>query len=500
MSIEYVPTSYSPTNIKTGIVHLGLGAFVRAHLAVYNQILFNRSSTNEWGICAVNIRSNADIVEILQQQNLSYTVAEYQNSEQVCLRQVSSIREVMFAGDTENRAALLKRLQDTEIKIVSLTITEKGYYLNPADGKLLIDDTNIQHDLNNPTAPKTALGILAAALKFRMTHNLMPFTVLCCDNLPHNGESLRSALIQFSNINDPELSEWIAKTVLFPSTMVDRIVPAVTAESLQKVNALLQQNNSTFAHDNAAIATEQFSQWVIEDTFSQDRPDWNLAGAQFVDDVAPFETMKLRMLNGSHSLLAYLGNLGKYEYVSDCMQDANYVKLITHYMLQEAAPTLAMPPDTNLQEYAESLLNRFRNDSLKHRTAQIAMDGSNKIPQRWLSGASLLLERNRTSSRDQTPNIVALGIAAWIRYTSGIDEQGKSFTVDDPLANTFKVIHSQNLDPEAVVNAFLRTRVFINNFDGFPKFIEKIVAYYRQLLKLGAKQTVHHLVADLKIQ
>jgi fructuronate reductase len=261
---------------------------------------------------------------------------------------------------------------------------------------------------------------------------------------------------------------------------------------LQSINALLKQNDSTFPTDHAAVACEQFSQWVIEDKFSQGRPNWNLAGAQFVSDVAPFETMKLRMLNGSHSLLAYLGSLAKYETVSDCMLDANYVKLITHYMLLEAAPTLAMPANTDLKEYAESLLNRFRNDSLKHRTAQIAMDGSNKIPQRWLTGSSILLKRG------QTPNTVALGIAAWVRYTSGVDEQGKSFTVDDPLADTFKTIHAHNSDTEALINTFLLTRVFNNNFANHPKFVEKITEFYRQLLDLGAKETIRQLVADLK--
>lgn len=485
MRIRKIKSNYNPEKIDVGIIHIGLGAFVRAHLAAYTEQALNRQ-TGDWGICAANIRSNRKIVNTLNQQNGQYSIAEYQSSEDVTLREIHSIREAMYAGNGESQQ-LIKRLQDDGIKIVTITVTEKGYFLNPSDRRLKIDDELIIHDLNNPDTPKTVIGILVAALKKRHQNQQQPFTVLSCDNMPNNGESTQSAVLQFARQADPELADWIASSVKFPSCMVDRIVPAMTESSIAEVNQLLDTSET----DHAAIACEIFTQWVIEDNFEQGHPDWQTAGARFVNDVAPYEDMKLRLLNGSHSLLAYLGALGNLATISDCMNQPDYVTLIRQYMMDEAIPTLRLPEGENLSSYVESLIKRFANDSLKHKTTQIAMDGSQKIPQRWLAGTEILLKNN------SFPKVTALGIAAWMRYINGVDEQGNCFEVSDPLATDLKKVSEQYLTIDSRVNALLQTPPFMHTTLSSNKiFIEMIIKSYQSLVEIGARKTVQWLVEE----
>lgn len=489
MKIKTIASNFNKENTKIGIVHIGLGAFVRAHLAVYTEQVLDAKG-GDWGICAVNIRSNHTIVDTLNAQQCQYTIAEYTASDNVTLREINAIREVMFAGNGES-AKLIARLQDVAIKIVTLTITEKGYFLNPSDRKLKFNDASIQYDLANPDTPKTAIGILVAALKLRFKNNLPAFTVLSCDNMPNNGESTKLAILQYSEQLDSELSSWIKNTVSFPSCMVDRIVPAVTDESLAAVNALMAENNAAHKKDHAAIACESFSQWVIEDNFPQGRPDWHVAGASMVDNVEPYEDMKLRLLNGSHSLLAYLGALGLLETVSDCMDQPDFVALIRQYMLQEAIPTLIMPDGEDLTQYVDSLIKRFSNDSLKHKTTQIAMDGSQKIPQRWLTGAALLLKAGGSAE------VTALGVAAWMRYITGMDEKGRSFEVNDPMADELKAICNEHHAVNARVMALMQTQPFAHTtLAANEKFVQRIMHYSRELVNNGSRKTVAILIAS----
>lgn len=491
MKITKIASTYNPEHTKVGIVHIGLGAFVRAHLAVYTQKVLNEGG-GDWGVCAVNIRSNQKIVETLQGQNCQYTIAEYASSKNVVLREVNSIREVMFAGNGESKK-LITRLQDEAIKIVSLTVTEKGYFLNPSDRKLKFTDENIQHDLKNPDTPKTAIGILVAALKLRFENNLAAFTVLSCDNMPNNGESTKSAVLQFSEKLNPALSAWIKNTVSFPSCMVDRIVPAVTDESLVAVNGLMAENNPTHKTDNTAIACESFTQWVIEDDFPGGRPSWQNAGASIVNNVEPYEDMKLRLLNGSHSLLAYLGALASLETVSDCMDQPDFIALIKQYMLNEAIPTLEMPEGENLSDYVNSLVKRFSNDSLRHKTVQIAMDGSQKIPQRWLMGADLLLQQGGL------PKVTALGVAAWMRYVTGVSEQGELFEVNDPMASELKEICNKNSNIESRVNALMQTQPFVQtSLLKHKEFVAHVVSFSHELELFGARKTVATFIGNIR--
>lgn len=272
---------------------------------------------------------------------------------------------------------VLAAMCEPQIAIVSLTITEKGYCHSPATGQLLLEHPMIAADLQNPHQPLTAPGIIVEALARRKAAGLPAFTVMSCDNMPENGHVTRQVVTAYAREVDAELAIWIEQNVTFPSTMVDRIVPAVTPETLDKIEQL------TGVRDPAGVACEPFRQWVIEDTFVAGRPLWENAGATLVADVVPFEEMKLRMLNGSHSFLAYLGYLAGYQHINDCMADDNYRLTAQALMLREQAPTLKVQ-GVDLQRYADQLIARYRNPALRHRTWQIAMDGSQKLPQRML--------------------------------------------------------------------------------------------------------------------
>ena len=477
-------TQYVAADLPVGIVHIGLGAFVRAHIAVYLEKLLNTSEAS-YGICAANIRSNAQIVDQLNDQQQQYTVAEHAADSSIVLRQISCVREVLYAGAGHvNR--LLERLKDPAINIVSLTVTEKGYFFDASQQQLKLDSAEIKHDIAKPKTPKTAIGILVAGLRYCYDNNQVPFTVMSCDNMPHNGQSARSAVLQLAAQQDQQLADWIAATVAFPSTMVDRIVPATTEETVTTVNSLLAQAKASWCvpMDNAPIACESFSQWVIEDTFTKGRPDFSKVGAAFVEDVAPWEEMKLRMLNGSHSLIAYLGCLAGYKTVADCMADKALVKLIQIYMLKEAVPTLNMPDGVDLNAYATALLQRFSNASLQHQTRQIAMDGSQKIPQRWLQGASVNLQAGNS------PKITALGLAAWIVYLQNSQVQ-PGYTIDDPLASELIPL-ALSVNSCAGLEAFVQHSALAKfELTAFPEFIESIV-HSIKLLKEDVQAIFHH--------
>ncbi|MGM0701504.1 MAG: mannitol dehydrogenase family protein [Pseudomonadota bacterium] len=465
---------------RIGIVHLGLGAFHRAHQAVYLERYRQQSGDTAWGIASANLRSGVALVDRLGEAGCRYHVAEYADSAHVTLRKIGAIEEALFTGRDDNGQwgrdleALLVRLSDPAVRIVTLTVTEKGYFLNPATGSLLVDDPMVAADMAAPNAPRTALGILVEALARRWAAGTPPFTVLSCDNMPNNGKRTRAAVVQLAAKRDAPLAAWIEAKVAFPCSMVDRIVPAMTEADFARLAEL-------GVDDPNAVVGEAFAQWVVEDDFPQGRPDWEVVGVETVADVAPFETMKLRLLNGSHSLLAYLGAPEGIETVVDAVSLPDLSALLHRYMLDEAAPTLSMPEDTDLEAYAEQLLTRFANDSLQHRLHQIAMDGSQKLPQRWFEGAR---QRYRLG---ETAPCVALGMAAWIRYTAGRDRQGQAYAVDDPLAWRFAQLHERHHgDGPALVAAFLGMGDIVPPaLAAAPGFAEAVTEAYRTLTEEG---------------
>ncbi|MFQ3789371.1 mannitol dehydrogenase family protein [Halomonas sp. A29] len=479
-----------------GIVHLGLGAFHRAHQAVYLERYRQRSGDGAWGVSSANLRGGVALVDALRDAGYHYHVAEYTDRDHVTLRETGVIEEALFTGQDKRAGhegdglwgrdleALLTRLASPDTRIATLTVTEKGYFLSPAEGSLLRDDPLIAHDIDHPQAPRSAPGILVEALARRRNSGIPPFTVLCCDNMPDNGRRTRAAVVQLAACRDGELAAWIEREVAFPCSMVDRIVPAMTEVDFERLAEL-------GVDDPNAVVGEAFSQWVVEDDFPLGRPAWEAEGVEMVADVAPFETMKLRMLNGSHSLLAYLGALDDIETVFDAVSRDDLCRLLRRYMLEEAAPTLSMPAGTDLDAYADSLLTRFANDSLRHRLQQIAMDGSQKLPQRWLHGALARLETG-----GQVP-CTALGVAAWIRYTLGVDLHGNGYAVDDPMAATFKLLHeAHGEDVVVLVAAFIELdAVFPPALAEHSGFAASVVSAYRRLTTLGLDAALAQLDA-----
>src|SRR5690606_32880044 len=350
-------------------------------------------------------------------------------------RIIGSILSVMDANS--QREDLLALMANPAIRIVSLTVTEKGHCHDPATGELDQRHPEIVHDLTDPTAPKSAPGMVVEALARRKAAGIAPFTVMSCDNLPSNGETAKRIVTKFAHLRDAELGRWV-DDVAFPSTMVDRIVPSTTDPDRAEIAELIG------AEDAWPIMTEPFTQWVIEDHFPSGRPAFETVGAQLVADVEPFEHMKLRMLNGSHSTMAYTGYLGGYEYIAEVMGDAAYVKLIHDLMSEEVMPTLDMP-GVDLGAYRDQLLERFRNPALRHRTWQIAMDGSQKLPQRLLGTIRDRLKAGQGIER------LALGVAAWMRYVTGVAEDGSEIDVRDPHALKMHAIAADaGDDPEAL--------------------------------------------------
>lgn len=480
---DVITPSYDREKVKPRIVHLGFGAFHRAHKAVYADILATEHGS-DWGYCEVNLIGGEQQINDLNQQNLLYSVAEMA-AEGWSGRVVGVVRRALHA-EVDGIEAVLEAMAEPQVSIVSITITEKGYCYQPATGTLIDDHPMIQHDIAHPEAPKSAPGTIVRALRLRRDRGLPAFTVMSCDNMPENGHVTRNVILGLAKKQDAELAKWIEANVSFPSTMVDRIVPAVTPETLEKVSQKLGG-----IQDPAGVACEPFRQWVIEDNFVNGRPEWEKAGAELVQDVLPYEEMKLRMLNGSHSLLAYLGYLAGYQHINDCMQDDNYAIAARHLMLSEQAPTLRTQ-GVGLAAYADSLLNRYRNTALKHRTWQIAMDGTQKLPQRMLDSIRYHLANGTRF------DCLALGVAAWIRYVGGVDEQGQPIEVSDPLIEQLRALVNGSTEGEARVKALLSLNVvFGSELPKDERFVSAVVSAYQQLLELGAKEAVAQLVKKL---
>jgi len=429
---------YDPAAVTVGILHLGLGAFHRAHQAVYTDDVL--AGDPRWGICGVSLKTPRAIEPLAAQDGL-YSYLQ-RTGDGVDVRVIGALRETIFAGTS--RAALVARFADPAITIVSSTVTEKGYCHDPASGALNESHPDIVHDLAYPDAPESAVGILVAGLAARRTANGGKLAFVCCDNLPHNGRMVEGLVQAFAQRRDASLARWIEDNVTFPSTMVDRIVPATTDADIAEAQRRLG------VHDAAPVTAEPFAQWVIEDRIDAARPRWEDAGAQFVHDVAPFELMKLRLLNGSHSTLAYLGFLMGHEFVWQASRDPLIATLIERQMKEEIVPTLQRPAGTDLHAYCGQLLQRFGNAALPHKTRQIAMDGSQKLPQRLLGTV-----RERLAAGAPLVHL-PLAVAGWIRYASGSDEHGGRIEVQDPLAETFRgIVVEANGDPGPIADGFL---------------------------------------------
>ncbi|HCT3345757.1 TPA: mannitol dehydrogenase family protein [Citrobacter koseri] len=465
---------YDRQQLQTRIVHFGFGAFHRAHQALLTDRVLNAQG-GDWGICEISLFSGDRLMSQLREQNHLYTVLEKgANGNQAII--VGAVKECLNAK-LDSLAAIIEKFCEPQVAIVSLTITEKGYCIDPATGSLDVSNPRIIHDMQHPTEPHSAPGILVEALHRRRERGLSPFTVLSCDNIPDNGHVVKNAVLGMAEKRAAELAAWIHQHVSFPGTMVDRIVPAATEESLDEITRELG------VADPCAISCEPFIQWVIEDNFVAGRPQWEVAGVQMVDDVLPWEQMKLRMLNGSHSFLAYLGYLAGFQHISDCMQDSAFREAAYRLMMNEQAPTLRIT-NVDLSRYAASLIERFANPALKHRTWQIAMDGSQKLPQRMLEGI-----REHLARGSDWP-LLALGVAGWMRYVSGVDDAGATIDIRDPLSEKIRLLVESSSDAERVSALLSLQEVFGTDLVKNPLFVQAIEQAWRRIAQHGAHQAV----------
>jgi fructuronate reductase len=459
-----------------GIVHLGIGNFHRAHQALYTEEAM-LAEGGDWGICGVTLQGDVAKRDALMEQQGLYSVVE-RGPDGAKVTVVRALREVLAMPHDSD--ALFARLADPAVRIVSLTVTEKGYYRDAKTGDVALDDPAVQHDLSHPHAPRTVPGILVAALRARRDAAIKPFTVLSCDNLAHNGAALRQVVCSFARQSDTALADWIAAEVAFPSTMVDRIVPATTDAEHASAAAALGYR------DAAPVPCEPFRQCVIEDRFPAGRPAWHAVGAQLVDDVTPYELAKLRMLNGTHSTLAYLSMLGGFATIDEAIAEPAVRNLIHAMMTHEIAPTLDMPASFDVAVYRDALLERYANPALKHRCAQIAMDGSQKIPPRLLGTLAVRIAANQPFTR------LALAVAAWMTFLRGHADDGSRYDISDPLAGRLKTLAaSANGEPQALMDALLSVReIFPVELAGQPAFRAALHHALQLLQTRGARAAI----------
>jgi fructuronate reductase len=419
------------------VVHLGIGAFHRAHQAPLFEAL-------GWGVTAASLRAPA-VRDAMAPQDFLYSLVVGD-----AVRVIGAVRDVLVARD-----AMIAAMAAPGIDIVTLTITEKGYLPDPAR--------------------RGAADLIAAALGQRRARGLAPFTAISCDNLPENGRRLRDAVLAASA---PDAAAWIARDGAFPQTMVDRIVPATEDADIDALAA------RTGLVDRAMVKAEPFWQWVIEDRFAGPRPDFESAGVQLAADIAPWEAAKLRLLNGAHSAIAWLGGLAGIDYVHEVVAIPAYARFL-EALWDEAAATLSPPPGLDIAAYRRALMARFANPGLPHRTRQIAIDGSQKLPQRLLAPIADRL------ARGQGIAALALAVAGWMRWQSGRTDAGAAFAVDDPLAGETARRLAGLDDPGARARALLAIgAIFPPSLAADPRFADHVSRQLTRLAAVGARATI----------
>ncbi len=453
-----IPTpTYSRSMDKTGIVHIGVGGFHRAHLAYYLHVLKKKGDASAWGICGVGLRkADTKLHEIFKEQDHLYTLLVKHPNGSMEPEVIGSI--VDFKMGTDSPKTVIESMAAADTKIVSLTITEGGYNFNPNTGEFNFENPDIQHELQNPHEPKTVYGYLTAALEKRRVAGLPAFTVLSCDNIEHNGDMMRKMLLTFAKAKNRGLAHYIAKEVQFPNSMVDRITPATTAEDIQ-----------TLAHgygvkDAWPVTCEPYIQWVVEDKFSNGRPAFEKVGVQFVSDVGPYEKMKLRLLNAGHSVLGLFGALYGHPTINACMEDETFVLYLRSFFDEEATPVLGNIEGIDLSEYKKSLLARFANPNIKDSVSRICSESSAKLPKFLIS----TLHENLASGG--SIKYATLVVAVWCYYSDrGTNQHGQPIEIIDDLKDE---LHQAAKQTKSNPLAFIEQESIFGNLAQNKRFTE----------------------------
>jgi mannitol 2-dehydrogenase len=470
---------YDRNLTNQSIVHIGVGGFHRAHQAMYLDALLADPETERWGECGVGLlEGDRRMRDALLGQDCLYTLVERSPVGEKA-RVIGSMRDYLFAPDA--REAVLARLASAETKIVSLTITEGGYFLDAATGDINLDHRDIQYDLEHPHEPITCVGFIVEALDRRMRAGLAPFTVMSCDNLQSNGEVTRRLVDAFSGLRDSALQHRLAKSVCFPNSMVDRITPGTTPQDVTFVQERFGLN------DAWPVMTEPYTQWVLEDEFSAGRPQWERAGVELVTDVMPYELMKIRLLNGSHLAMAYLGALAAYEFVHEVMQDELFLAFIRRFM-DEVTPIVPKILNVSLPQYKETLMERFANPAIRDQVTRICSEGSAKLP-KWIlpSLVELLKRQERTT-------LLCVVLASWIYYLGrDVDEKGQALAIVDARGLELSAIaRAGGLDPSSLLSV---SSIFGTELQHYPATLAKIGEAMQILSQRGARGTIKHFLS-----
>ncbi|MEP7179201.1 MAG: mannitol dehydrogenase family protein [Pseudonocardiales bacterium] len=476
-----VPTpGYDRAAVATGIVHLSVGGFHRAHEAMYLDQLMTQGKASQWGICGVGILpSGRRMKQVLQAQDGLYTLVQKNPDGSLTARVIGSIIEYLFAPD--DPAAVIEKMADKRTRIVSLTVTEGGYNVDHVTGLFDRSNSDLQRDLRRAAAPKTVFGLVTEALARRRERCLPPFTVMSCDNVQGNGSVARAAFTAFAEMRDPELCEWIREHVAFPNSMVDRITPATTEDDRVQLRA------NFGIDDQWPVVCEPFTQWVLEDEFSDGRPPLQDVGVQFVADVEPYELMKLRLLNAGHQALSYFGYLAGYRYMHEVSQDPVFRTFLLGYLLEEAIPSLPPVAGIDLQAYARTLIERFASAAMRDTLVRTCADTSDRIPKFLLP---VIRHQLRTGAKARR----AIGVvASWARYAEGIDEDGQPIDVVDRLAGPLMAAARRQYEEPL---AFVFNREIFGDLVDDPGFTALFESALTSLHRDGARATVRMLSAD----
>jgi mannitol 2-dehydrogenase len=458
---------YDRSNIKTGIVHVGLGNFHRAHEAFYTDLLLNKGEKN-WGICGICLLDrDMKMYHTLVSQDGLYSLVVKEPDGHLVVSIIGSIVEYLFAP--ADPAAVILKMADPAVKIISLTITEGGYNYDAETGEFLFSEPGIQWDLQHPDRPETVFGYLTAAFLLRKKNGIPGLTVLSCDNIQHNGEVCERMLMTYIRESQPELTGWIEDHVTFPNCMVDRITPVTSEQDIADLKG-------NFAiEDRWPVVCESFIQWVVEDNFSQGRPEWEKAGVQFVDKVEPYEKMKIRLLNAGHSLLGFTGSLWGYRTIDEAVRNPSISGFLRKFMDKDVTPVLGKVEGIDLEDYKNSLIRRFANPYIGDRLSRICAESSSKIPKFLLPTIMEQLERGGPLKYS------TLILAAWSRYLE-LDamkeilvEKAKASISDDPLA-------------------FLKIKPVFGNLVQSGQFVETYIQIIEHLRKHGIEEAIRNVV------
>ncbi|CCZ80734.1 mannitol dehydrogenase family protein [Odoribacter laneus] len=432
-----IPFPYDRSCITTGIVHIGVGNFHRAHEEYYTNQLLSDPSQQKWGICGIALLAgDKSLYSALKQQDNLYTLTVCGRDNRDIAYEIGSLKELIWG--MENPDAVIHKIAHPEIKIITLTITEGGYNIDKASGNFILETPAVQHDLKNPDTPQTVFGFVAAGLRKRMKAHQGPVTILSCDNLQHNGNTARKAFCSFIAAQDSELADWVNTNVTFPNSMVDRITPAVTPADIERLN----RHNGV--EDAAPVYCEDFIQWVIEDNFIAGRPDWEKVGVEFTTDVSAYENMKLSLLNASHSMLAYPAFLAGYRKVDDAVHDKRFARYLQQFMDTDITPYVPAPGHTDLTQYKQTLLERFGNRSVSDQLSRLCSDGASKIPVYIMPN---LIQMIRDKADLRRVSFFTAAYRHYLKYQQ--DDKGNIYEVNDPWLTETDWIQIQEENPLA---------------------------------------------------